>query len=130
MSLHGTRRWHRLYNIIHDEGAPDCGFLLHAFNGDTGIARKFLDIGGYFSFGPTNLTERTQEVLKLLPNERIFLETDCPKKSSTGDSLNSPLNVLSLYDTISELLGLSTEILIEVISNNFNRLYRPLLSED
>ena len=130
MSLHGTRRWHRLYNIIHDEGAPDCGFLLHAFNGDTGIARKFLDIGGYFSFGPTNLTERTQELLKLLPNERFFLETDCPKKSSAGDSLNSPLNVLSLYDTISELLGLSTEILIEVISNNFNRLYRPLLSED
>jgi TatD DNase family protein len=130
MSLHGTRRWHRLYNIINGEGAPDCGFLLHAFNGDPGIAHKFLDIGGHFSFGPTNLAARNQELLKLLPIERIFLETDCPKQSSARESLNSPLNILSLYDTMSEILGLSREILIEVISNNFNRLYRSLLPQD
>lgn len=130
MSLHGTRRWHRLYNIIHDEGAPDCGFLLHAFNGDTGIARKFLDIGGYFSFGPTNLTPKVQELLKLLPNDRIFLETDSPKKHSARRSVSSPLNILSLYGTMSNLLGLTTEMLIEAISNNFSKLYRSLLQQD
>ncbi|MBC7538899.1 MAG: TatD family hydrolase [Bacteriovorax sp.] len=52
--------------------------LLHDFAGDFEIARSFLKYDCYFSFGSRLFNSKTlaNEVMKLLPREKIFLETD------------------------------------------------------
>lgn len=55
--------------------------VMHCFSGDISFAEKCIDLGFYISFAG-NITysnaNQLREVAVFVPNDRFFLETDCP----------------------------------------------------
>lgn len=60
---------------------PDVGVILHCFSGHGGLLREGLERGAYFGFAG-NVTYKNaldiQEAAKVVPPERLLLETDAP----------------------------------------------------
>ena len=55
--------------------------VFHSFSGSAEMARQLVDIGWYISFsGPITYknTGKLQEAARIVPTDRILVETDCP----------------------------------------------------
>jgi TatD DNase family protein len=66
--------------MLDEHGSPD-RTVLHCFSGDAGFARRCLDRGAYLSFAGTvtfKNAQRLREALKLVPLDRVLVETDAP----------------------------------------------------
>jgi TatD DNase family protein len=66
--------------ILDEEGVPD-RFVMHCFSGDAAFARECLDRGGWLSFAGTvtfKNAEPLREALRLVPRDRVLVETDAP----------------------------------------------------
>jgi TatD DNase family protein len=63
------------------DGLGEAGGIMHCFSGDLAVARRCLDLGLLVSVaGPVTYpnARRLAEVVRLLPLDRLVLETDCP----------------------------------------------------
>ncbi|EGV00600.1 TatD family hydrolase [Mycoplasmopsis columbina] len=77
--VHMRDAYEDLYEII--KQFPYVNFMIHTYSGDLEWAKKFYDLGCYFSFsGITTYknAQKTIEVLDWLPVDRILTETDAP----------------------------------------------------
>jgi TatD DNase family protein len=115
--------------IMEEEGARDCGGVMHCFTEDWEMARQALDLGFYISFSGIvtfNSAEELREVAKRVPEERILIETDAPYLAPVPKrgKPNLPAYVCYVADKIAELRGISRERLEEITSDNFFRLFR------
>jgi TatD DNase family protein len=115
--------------IMEEEGARDCGGVMHCFTEDWEMARQALDLGFYISFSGIvtfNSAEELREVAKRVPEERILIETDAPYLAPVPKrgKPNLPAYVGYVADKIAELRGISRERLEEITSDNFFRLFR------
>jgi TatD DNase family protein len=66
--------------ILDEEAAPP-RVVMHCFSGDADFARGCLDRGAWLSFAGTvtfKNAERLREALKVVPADRILVETDAP----------------------------------------------------
>ncbi len=131
---------HQLPVIIHNRDAdtavrevlrttpPKGGGIMHCFSSDASAAQKFLEAGLNISFAG-NLTYKNSEVLrkaaKVVPLDRILVETDSPFLSpqNVRGKPNHPGHVGFVYYQLSEIHGLVVEALIEIVSENFKRLF-------
>ena len=83
----------------------------------------YIGIGGVVTF---KNSKKLQEVAKVMPIERLVLETDCPylapdpHRGERNDS--SYINYVA--DKIAELRGISTQELIDITTENAKRMYR------
>ena len=86
--------------------------IIHGFNKKRTIADELLAKGFYLSFGKSVIYQvYLQEILKAVPFNRIFLETD------TAD-----FDIVELYYRVAEIKGLSVENLQEIITENFKNI--------
>ncbi|MFZ2187049.1 MAG: TatD family hydrolase [Candidatus Moraniibacteriota bacterium] len=96
--------------------------ILHCYMGDTETTRKFLALSHvYFSFAgnityPVKKTlvgtkDDLTETVKLVPIERLFVETDCPFLAPQGKrgERNEPAFVVAVAEEIALLRGLTPE---------------------
>lgn len=111
-------------------------FILHCYQGDTEITKKFLEFPNvYFSFAG-NITysvkkavvgtkDDLSEVVKLIPLERLFVETDCPYLAPEGKrgERNEPAYVLLTAQKICELKGIPMADLETALDKNFRRVF-------
>ena len=68
-------------SILKDEGAEETGGVMHCFSGSEKTAEELLELGFYLSFtGVITFpkADAVREVLKIIPIERLMIETDCP----------------------------------------------------
>lgn len=104
------------------------GFLMHCYSGSMETAKTLLDLGGYFAFGGviTFKNAKKDEILKSIPIDRLFLETDCPYMAPVPyrGNLNKPEYIIKTYEKTAEILGVSREYLEEVIFNNFYKFFK------
>lgn len=88
--------------------------ILHCYSGDIEVTKKALQTDYLISFAG-NLTypknEYLREVAKLLPLEKIVLETDCPflPPQSKRGQRNEPDSVLEIAQLIAQLKDISSE---------------------
>ncbi|SRR5579875_686390 len=71
----------RLVEILKQVGVPPRGGVIHSFTGDRTAAEEFLSLGLYLSFSGIltfKNAEQLREVARLVPAERILVETDAP----------------------------------------------------
>lgn len=133
---------HSLPVIIHNRNAdqavaevlratpPLAGGIMHCFSSDAAAARVFLDAGLYISFAG-NLTYKKSESLcnaaQSVPLDRILAETDSPFLSpqEVRGKPNHPGHVGFVYSRLAELHALEIDRLIQIISENFTRLFAP-----
>lgn len=103
-------------------------FIWHSFSGNFEEAKKFLDYGGYLSFSGMLTFAKSEElrkILKSIPIERIFFETDSPYLTPEPyrGQRNEPNNVSLVYQKASELRKITLVDLRTKIKINFQNVF-------
>ncbi len=102
----------------------------HFFAGNTDQAKQFLDLGFTLSFtGVITFTTDYDELIKLVPLDRLMAETDSPYVSPVPfrGQRNEPLHVLATIEKMAQIKGISTESLLKATLNNAICNYLPSL---
>jgi len=112
--------------------------VLHCYQGDAAITRRLLDLDDriFFSFAG-NITypvkkvfQGTQndpsEVLRMIPLDRMFTETDCPylAPQKYRGTRNEPAYVVEVARKIAEVKGVSFEEVERTTEENAMRVFR------
>jgi TatD DNase family protein len=109
--------------------AKDHFGIFHCYSGMQNITYKILDTNFLISFAG-NLTyknnEYLREAVKIIPLERIVLETDCPflPPQSIRGKRNEPSSVKEVAGIIAEIKGLSLDEVSKKTSENFLALLK------
>ena len=114
--------------ILGEEGAADCGGVMHCFTEDWDTARACLDLGLYISFSGIvtfKSAEALRDVARRVPHDRILVETDAPYLAPVPQrgKRNEPAFVAHTASFLAGLLKLGEESFREITSRNFQRLF-------
>jgi TatD DNase family protein len=102
---------------------------VHCFSGDAGFLKTCLDLGFFVSF-TCNVTykkaDKLREVVKLVPMNRLMLETDCPYLSPEGfrGKRNEPAFVKVLAEEVARIKNTSFEEMAEKTTANAREFFR------
>ena len=103
------------------------GGLMHCYSESLEMAKIYQGLGGYFSFGGviTFKNAKKQEIISSIPKNRLFAETDSPYLTPVPKrgQVNSPENVVYVYEFMSNLLGESVENLKAQFELNLTTLF-------
>ena len=93
---------------------PSIPMIIHGFNNNSQICEQLIEHQFYISLGAAllNPNSNASKVIKMIPKEKLFLETD--DKNCT---------ISSIFVAASILVDVKIEILQEIIINNFNRIF-------
>ncbi|MDZ7633724.1 MAG: TatD family hydrolase [Bacteroidales bacterium] len=108
MVIHCVRGWEELRRA-HREVKPGRPWVIHGFRGNSRLAASLAGEGFWFSLGTGAITE---EILNVIPRERILLETD--------DTTGSIADVYRLFAATDEC---SEATVSGLIRKNFNALF-------
>lgn len=103
-------------------------FILHCFGYGLKEAEKFLELNSVFSFAG-NITypkaEDLRQVLKIIPLDRLLLETDAPYLSpqKVRGEKNNPFNIKYTYEFVANSLKLEEKELEKAIEKNFEKIF-------
>lgn len=138
VSVHCLRAWGHLYgNLCHACPLPR-GFLLHSYGGPAEMVAPLTKLGAYFSFSGHFLharKARQREAFKLVPADRLLVETDAPDqllpdelnrhplRDADGRALNHPANLAAVYEGLAALRGVQLAELAGQVEGNFHRLF-------
>ncbi|MBI2623431.1 MAG: TatD family hydrolase [Candidatus Liptonbacteria bacterium] len=101
--------------------------IVHFFSGTISDAKKLLDMGFSFTFGGViTFAREYDEVIKMLPLERIFSETDAPYVAPAPHrgKRNEPAYVVEVVKKLAELKGVSVEEMAGITFENAKRVFR------
>lgn len=103
--------------------------ILHCYSGDVEVTKIALKTDYLISFAG-NLTypknEYLREVAKILPLEKIVLETDCPflPPQSKRGQRNEPASVREIAELVTGIKGISLEKVAEQTTKNVKKLFK------
>jgi TatD DNase family protein len=125
-----------LLTILESEAKQLKAVILHCYMGDTVVTEKFLHLPNlYFSF-TGNITypvkkhlvgtkDDLTESVKLIPKERIFVETDCPflsPQAKRGER-NEPSFAVHTAEKVCELINVTRLVLDDQLEENFVHVF-------
>ena len=138
-SIHCLQAWGRLFDLLRAGPRPARGFLLHSYGGPAEMVAPLAKLGAYFSLPGYFAHERKarqRETFKLVPRERLLIETDAPDQSlperrvrfplpldMSGRPVNHPANLGAVYEFATEVRGEKIEHLAAQVEENFQRLF-------
>ncbi len=110
--------------------------ILHCYQGDTEITKKFLELPNvYFSFAGSitysvkkalvGTKDDPSEVVKLVPLSRLFVETDAPFLAPVPHrgERNEPAYAIATAEKVCELKGCSREELDQALRTSFEHVF-------
>ena len=104
--------------------------VIHCYSEDPGFAKKLMEFSSeiYFAFGwilTYKKSEAVQETAKMLPLNRILLETDAPFLSPqiVRGTVNEPANTRYVLDRLCEIRTEGRDIIENTIYENSLRFY-------
>lgn len=97
--------------------------VMHCFSGSAETAKELIKQGFYISFtGVVTFknARRAIEALKVIPLERLFIETDCPYMAPepVRGTRNDSSNVIRVAEKYAEVKGVSVDEIIEITTKN------------
>lgn len=107
--IHCVRSYSEVLHL-HKTLRPKMPWVIHGYNAKPPIAKQLLANGCYLSLGKALLhpDSNATQVLKTMPLNRLFLETD-----------DSPISINQIYEAAAGILNCSTTFLSEQILLNF-----------
>jgi len=109
---------------------PESGYrgVQHCFTNTADYAREVLALGLHISFtGIVTFpkTDALQEIVKLVPADRLLLETDCPflAPQAVRGKRNEPAYVAHTAEAIAALRGVSFDEIARTTTENAMRLF-------
>jgi len=115
-------------DMLEQEGAAQCGGVMHCFVESWEIAQRALDLGFYISFSGIvtfKNAEDLRQVAARVPMDRILIETDSPYLAPVpyrGKS-NEPAYVYHVAECLAGIRGCSIEEIGDQTTENFFRLF-------
>ena len=105
------------------------GFVMHCFSSSVEVAKEVLKLGAYISLAGTVTFKNARnllEVAKMVPEDRLLVETDCPYLTPEPNrgKRNEPVNVWDTAKKVAELREISLEELCEKTNKNAEIFYR------
>jgi TatD DNase family protein len=119
----------RLAAIVHEEGLPAAGGVIHCFTGDAKAAAAFLELGFLISFSGI-LTFKNAGVVRqaarIVPDDRVLVETDAPYLAPEPHRgrRNEPALVRRTLEVLAEVRGVDFDGLAATIAENAARVFR------
>lgn len=111
--IHCVRAWDELL-ASHKKLKPELPWLIHGFRGKNDLAQQLLHRGMYLSFWFNFiLRPESAELLRNLPKERIFLETD-----------GAGISIKDIYKKVAADLAVSEDELKATILSNFEKVFK------
>ena len=102
--------------------------VLHCFSGSKEMAQEIIKLGMYIGLNGVATfknARKSLEVVKVIPVDRLVLETDCPylapepHRGERNDSSYIPF----IAERIGEVLGESAQTILDITNENAYRLY-------
>jgi len=114
--------------ILAEEDVARTGGIMHCFSGDADVARRVLDLGLMISIaGPVTYpnARALPEVVRLLPKDRLVIETDRPFLPPQGyrGKRNEPSYIAVTAARVAELRGEPLELTAERTTAAARRLF-------
>jgi TatD DNase family protein len=115
--IHSRSAGRRALEVLMSEGAEKV--LMHAFDGKSGDAMAAAKEGFYFSI-PTSVvhSEQKQKLARLMPLERLMLETDSPVLGPERGVRNEPANLICAAKKVAEIKRVAVERVAEATADN------------
>ncbi len=99
---------------IRKQQADSTTWILHGFKGSIQDANKFIDKNCYISFGGNLLSNsKLQALIKQLPIDRIFFETD-----------DSNISIVDVYNKAATILQIDESMLKQQIYSNLKQVFK------
>lgn len=122
LTVHSRQSANEIVSII---GAEFKGkVILHWYSGNKMTLKKAIDNGYYFSINYSMVNSNTgKELIKLIPIERILLETDAPFVKFS-DKPYSMLDINSIVIELATLFKTNQINMLSILWSNFKTLIR------
>jgi len=109
--IHCVKGWDELL-AVHKKLKPSVPWLIHGFHGKKETATQLLMRGMYISVWYSfALIPGSAELLRFIPNDRLFLETD-----------GADVDIRDIYNKVSSDLEIGTDELKSIIFTNYRRI--------
>jgi len=114
--------------VLEEEGAGECGGIMHCFSSNRSVAARALDMGLSISFSG-NVTYKANEELRavaaFVPEEALLVETDAPYLAPLPHrgKRNEPSYVRHVVDCIAQARALTPEYVAELSYQNACRRF-------
>jgi TatD DNase family protein len=109
--IHSVRMYDEFVPYIKRSKVP---LIFHRYNGNSQQTNRLLNDNSYFSFGVGvfNMSEKQLDVFRMIPSERLFMETDTQN-----------ISVERVYQKSALHLGIDIIVLKRIIFNNFAQAF-------
>jgi TatD DNase family protein len=116
-------------DLLAEEGASECGGVIHCFTGGPALAAKALGLGFFISFSGIVAfprAETIQEVARTVPLDRLLVETDAPFLAPPPHrgKRNEPAFVVDVARKVAALRGIPAEEIGAAARANLARFLR------
>jgi TatD DNase family protein len=110
--IHCVKAWNELY-LVYKQIQPKQKWIFHGFN-KVGILQDVLKTEIMISIGASIFTNvQLQKSIDFIPNEKLLLETD-----------DAEIDILEIYQKVSEIKKISLQELEQIIEENFKRTFK------
>lgn len=122
ISIHTKGAEEEIYNILKNKNYNKV--LIHWYSGDLDILKKLIGLGCYFTISvDIGYSKLSEEVLNLIPIDKLFLETDGPTALEwVNGEYGYPKCIIDVYKKVAFLKNISLEELENFIEDNFNKI--------
>lgn len=126
--IHCREAYADTLEVLKKHAPFEYGAVMHCYSGSWEFAKELLKLGIKFSFTGTvtyKNAKNVQEVVKNMPLDSFFLETDSPYLTPTPfrGQRNEPNHVVEVAKFVADLKGISYEELERITDKNATEFY-------
>ncbi len=115
--------------ILKGKIVPNKKGILHCCQLNKDLVKAGLEAGLYISFAGAitfKSSKNANEIIEMVPNDRILIETDCPYLSPEPNrgQRNDSRNVKYIAEKIANVKGMTVEEIAKITYENAKTLYR------
>jgi TatD DNase family protein len=113
--------------MVREAGVAGIGGVMHCFTGTQALATTVLEAGWYISFSGIVTFKKWEDeaLLRLVPDDRVLVESDAPYLAPVPDrgKRNEPAWVVRTVERLAAARGLSPAAMGELVTRNAIRLF-------
>ena len=126
--IHSRNAEEKTFEILNQYKDQKLKILMHCFTGSQQFAEKLMEFNSYFSASGIITFKNSvelQNTFKLLPLDRILIETDSPFLAPVPNrgKKNEPSFIDFTAAKLAEIKSIKKSELIKITTNNFNNLF-------
>ncbi len=126
--VHSRNAENETFEILNKYQGEKLKILMHCFTGSKNFAEKLLKLNAFFSASGIITFKNSidlQETFKILPLEKILIETDSPYLAPVPNrgKKNEPSFLSYTAQKLAEIKDLSKQEITKITTKNFNNLF-------